>query len=426
LDRGNNSVCIEEVEFIIMQTVLVMILAGGEGTRLYPLTKERAKPAVPFGGRYRIIDFVLSNFINSGFFQIKILTQFKSESLNRHLSLAWRLSPKLDQYIDPVPAQMRTGRDWYKGTADAIYQNLNLIRDVNPQYVCVFGGDHIYKMDIRQMLNYHIRNKAELTVSVIPKPIEEASTFGVIEVDREWRIKGFEEKPKNPKPMPGRPKMALVSMGNYIFNTDTLIKEVTRDSKLKDSTHDFGRDIIPSIRKKSRLFVYDFAKNKIPGMTHAEKGYWMDVGSIDAYWQASMDLVTVSPIFNLYNREWPIRTYYPTCPPAKFVFADREKERVGAATDSMVSEGCIISGGQINRSILSPQVRINSYSYVTESILMEGVNVGRHAKIRRAIIDKYVDIPQGTEIGYNLKEDKKRFCVTESGIVVVPKETILK
>lgn len=409
-----------------MQKVLVMILAGGEGTRLYPLTKERAKPAVPFGGRYRIIDFVLSNFINSGFFQLKVLTQFKSESLNRHLSLAWRLSPKLDQYIDPVPAQMRTGRDWYRGTADAIYQNINLIKDVNPKYVCVFGGDHVYKMDVRQMLSYHIKKGAELTVSAIPKAIKEASSFGIIEVDREWRIKGFEEKPKNPKPIPGRPDMALVSMGNYIFNTEVLLEEVTVDAEKKDSRHDFGKDIIPSIRKKRRLFVYDFASNKIPGMTPAEKGYWMDVGSLDAYWQASMDLVAVSPVFNLYNGEWPIRTYYPTCPPAKFVFADKERDRVGIATDSMVSEGCIISGGQINRSILSPQVRINSYSYVTESILMEGVNVGRHAKIKRAIIDKYVDIPQGMEIGYNIKEDKKRFYVTDSGIVVVPKEAVLK
>ena len=409
-----------------MQKVLVMILAGGEGKRLYPLTKERAKPAVPFGGRYRIIDFALSNFINSGFFQLKVLTQFKSESLNRHLSLAWRLSPKLYQYIDPVPAQMRTGRDWYRGTADAIYQNLNLIKDVNPEYVCVFGGDHIYKMDVRQMLNYHIKNKAELTVSAIPRPANEASTFGIIEVDKEWRIKGFEEKPKKPKHIPGRPDMSLVSMGNYIFNTSVLLEEVTADAKKKDSRHDFGRDIIPSIQKKRRLFAYNFARNKVPGMTPAEKGYWMDVGSLDAYWQASMDLVAVSPVFNLYNSEWPIRTYYHPCPPAKFVFADKERERVGIATDSIVSEGCIISGGQINRSILSPQVRINSYSYVTESILMEGVNVGRHTKIRRAIIDKYVDIPSGAEIGYNLKEDKKRFYVTESGIVVVPKETVLE
>src|SRR3990167_6268373 len=238
-----------------MQTVLVMILAGGEGTRLYPLTKERAKPAVPFGGRYRIIDFVLSNFINSGFFQIKILTQFKSESLNRHLSLAWRLSPKLDQYIDPVPAQMRTGRDWYKGTADAIYQNLNLIRDVNPQYVCVFGGDHIYKMDVRQMLNYHIRKKAELTVSVIPKPIEEASSFGIIEVDKEWRIKGFEEKPKNPKPIPGRPDMALVSMGNYIFNTDTLLEEVTADSERKDRSEEHTSELQSQSNLVCRLLL---------------------------------------------------------------------------------------------------------------------------------------------------------------------------
>ena len=409
-----------------MQKVLVMIVAGGEGKRLYPLTKERAKPAVPFGGRYRIIDFALSNFINSGFFQLKVLTQFKSESLNRHLSLAWRLSPKLDQYIDPVPAQMRTGRDWYRATADAIYQKLTLIKEVNAEYVCVFGGDHIYKMDVRQMLNYHIKNKAELTVSAIPRPANEASTFGIIEVDKEWRIKGFEEKPKKPKHIPGRPDMSLVSMGNYIFNTSVLLEEVTADAKKKDSRHDFGRDIIPSIQKKRRLFAYNFARNKVPGMTPAEKGYWMDVGSLDAYWQASMDLVAVSPVFNLYNSEWPIRTYYHPCPPAKFVFADKERERVGIATDSIVSEGCIISGGQINRSILSPQVRINSYSYVTESILMEGVNVGRHTKIRRAIIDKYVDIPSGAEIGYNLKEDKKRFYVTESGIVVVPKETVLE
>ncbi|MBI4379330.1 MAG: glucose-1-phosphate adenylyltransferase [Nitrospinae bacterium] len=409
-----------------MQRVLAMILAGGEGKRLYPLTKERAKPAVPFGGRYRIIDFVLSNFVNSGFYQIKVLTQFKSESLNRHLSLAWRLSPKLDQYIDPVPAQMRTGRDWYKGTADAIYQNLNLIKDVNPDYVCIFAGDHIYKMDIRQMLNFHMRNKAEFTLSAVPKPIKEASSYGVIEVDREWRIEGFEEKPKKPSHIPKNPEVALVSMGNYIFNTDTLIEAVTADAKNNDSSHDFGRDIIPSIKKKNRLFVYNFARNKIPGMTDAEKGYWMDVGSIDAYWQASMDLVAVSPIFNLYNEEWQIRTYYHPYPPAKFVFADKETDRVGISTDSMVSEGCIISGGQINRSILSPQVRINSYSYVTESILMEGVNVGRHTRIKRAIIDKFVNIPPETEIGYNIKEDKKRFYVTESGIVVVPKETILK
>lgn len=408
-----------------MQKVLVMILAGGEGKRLYSLTKERAKPAVPFGGRYRIIDFVLSNFINSGFFQIKVLTQFKSESLNRHLSLAWRLSPKLGQYIDAVPAQMRTGRDWYRGTADAIYQNLNIISDEKPDYVCIFGGDHIYKMDVRQMLNYHIKKKAELSVSAIPRLVKEASSCGIIEIDKELRIKGFEEKPKNPKPIPGRPEMALVSMGNYIFNTNTLIEEVLADAERTNSTHDFGRDIIPAISKKRRVFAYNFAKNTVPGITPAEKGYWMDVGSIDAYWQASMDLVAVSPVFNLYNEEWPIRTYYHPCPPAKFVFADKEKERVGIAMDSIVSEGCIISGGQINRSILSPQVKINSYSYVTESILMEGVNVGRYAKIKRAIIDKYVTIPVGMEIGYNLKADRKRFYVTESGIVVVPKETVL-
>ncbi|MFV1951367.1 MAG: glucose-1-phosphate adenylyltransferase [Nitrospinota bacterium] len=408
-----------------MAKSLVMILAGGEGKRLYPLTRERAKPSVPFGGRYRIIDFVLNNFINSGFFKIKILTQFKSESLNNHISNGWHLSHKLGQYIDTVPAQMKRGRDWYKGTADAIYQNLNIIIDENPDYVFVFGGDHIYKMDVRQMLSFHIRKKADLTIAAIPKPIDEAGPFGVIETDKNWRVIGFEEKPENPAPLPKNPKKALVSMGNYIFNKDIIIEELKRDAQ-EQTDHDFGKDILAGIFKKYKLYVYNFTKNTITGSVKYEKKYWRDVGDIDAYWQANMDLISVSPLFDLYNSEWPLRTYYPTLPPAKFVFADRHKDRIGIATDSLVSEGCIISGGQINRSVLSPMVRINSYSYVSESILFEGVNVGRYARIKRAIIDKFVNIPPEMEIGYNLKKDRKRFYVTKSGIVVIPKNTVLE
>jgi glucose-1-phosphate adenylyltransferase len=353
------------------------------------------------------------------------LTQFKSESLNNHISQGWHLSYRLGHYIDTVPAQMKKGKDWYKGTADAIYQNLNIIIDENPDYVFVFGGDHIYKMDVRQMLNLHIRKKADLTIAAIPKPIEEARSFGVIEVDNNWRVIGFKEKPDNPIPIPKNPKKGLVSMGNYIFNKDIIIEELKRDAD-EETDHDFGKDIITSMLKKYKLYAYDFTKNIIPGMARYERTYWRDVGDIDAYWQANMDLVSVSPLFDLYNHKWPLRTYYPILPPAKFVFADRGKDRIGIATDSIVSEGCIISGGQINRSVLSPRVRINSYSHVTESILFEGVNVGRYAKIKRAIIDKFVNIPPGMEIGYDLNKDRERFYVTKSGIVVIHKNMVLE
>ena len=407
------------------QNTLTMILAGGQGTRLMPLSRERAKPAVPFGGRYRIIDFVLSNFINSGFHKIKVLTQFRSESLTRHLSLAWYLPPMLGYFIENVPPQMKIGSDWYKGSADAVFQNLNLIEEKNYDRVCIFGADHIYKMDVSQIMDFHNLKSADLTIATIPVPINMASSFGVVEVDSEWRVVGFAEKPKSPTPIPGNPNMALISMGNYIFNTDALIENVVKDSKEK-SDHDFGKNIIPSMIQKNNVFAYNFNENNVNGMSKEERGYWRDVGDIDAYWNANMDLVTVAPVFNLYNEGWPIRTYYHPLPPAKFVFADKDNERIGTATDSLVSEGCIISGGQVENSILSPRVRINSFSHVTESILMEGVNIGRHARVKRAVIDKFVNIPANFEIGYDIEKDKKRFYVSPSGIVVIPKNAILK
>lgn len=405
---------------------LVMILAGGEGKRLHPLTQDRAKPAVPFGGRYRIIDFVLNNFINSGFFKIKVLTQYKSDSLNKHIAKGWQLSPFLNQYVDLVPAQMRTGGSWYTGTADAVYQNIFHIHDENPDYVCVFGGDHIYKMDVYQMLKYHKTKEADLTISAIPIPIEEAHEFGIIEVDENWRLTGFIEKPQTkPKAMPNNPNMCLASMGNYIFNKDILLNALEEDAKIKNSNHDFGKNVIPMLLKQGkRVFIYNFCENTFPGMTEQEKGYWRDVGCIDAYWQANMDLLDYKPELNLYSKEWPLRTFNYNYPPAKFVW--EENDRIGMATNSMVSEGCIVSGGTISRCVLSPEVRINSYSSVSDSILMENVNVGRYSIIRKAIIDKNVDIPPNTRIGVNKEADLARgFYVSEGGVTVVPKNAHL-
>ena len=405
---------------------LVMILAGGEGKRLLPLTKDRAKPAVPFGGRYRIIDFVLNNFINSGFFKIKVLTQYKSDSLNKHITRGWALSPFLNQYVDLAPAQMRTGQDWYRGTADAIYQNEFHIKDEDPDYVCIFGGDHIYKMDVSQMLDFHKEKQAELTISGIPIPIEEASEFGIMEVDENWKLVNFVEKPKEkPRSIPGNPNMCLASMGNYIFNKDILLDALERDAKIETSNHDFGKNVIPMLLNEGKpIYVYNFADNEFAGMTDAERGYWRDVGSIDAYWQANMDLLSATPELNIYSKDWPLRTFNYNYPPAKFIW--EEGNRVGMATNSMVSEGCIVSGGSISRCILSPKVRINSYSQVYESILMENVSVGRYSRIRRAIIDKNVVIPPNTRIGYDRAEDERRgFHVSTNGITVVPKGAIL-
>jgi glucose-1-phosphate adenylyltransferase len=402
--------------------LLAMILAGGEGRRLDPLTRERAKPAVPFGGRYRIVDFVLSNFANSGIVKMKVLVQYKSESLNAHIQRGWRLSAILDQYVEIVPAQMRVGPKWFEGSADAIYQNLNIITDEEPEYTFVFGADHVYRMDVRQMHEFHLAKKADLTVAAIPIPVEEAEDFGIIEVDADGRMIGFTEKPKSgAKTIPGDPTRCLASMGNYLFTTEALVQEIVRDAGDPDSAHDFGKSIVASMHQRKRVYVYDFAKNVVPGQSEKERGYWRDVGSLDAYFQANMDLVDVDPVFSLYNDRWPIFTIQHNFPPVKFVFNNEKEGRVGRATDSLVSEGCIISGGHVHHSILSPKVRINSYAYVEESILFENVNIGRHCKIRRAIIDKHVEIPAQTTIGYDLEEDRKRFHVTESGIVVIPK-----
>lgn len=405
-----------------MINVLGMILAGGEGRRLYPLTMDRAKPAVPFGGKYRIIDFVLNNFINSEIYKIKVLTQFKSDSLNQHVARGWPMPPLFNHYLDLVPAQMRTGANWYQGTADAIYQNLNLIHDENPTHVAVFGGDHIYKMDIRQMRAYHDLNDADLTISAIPVPVESASELGIIEIDENYRVIGWQEKPKQPKEIPGRPGWCLASMGNYIFDSKVLIDELQTDAMSDVSHHDFGKDIITSMYQRRAVYVYDFATNVHKGQGAQEKGYWKDVGTIDAYWEAHMDLVSVSPVFNLYNSKWHLRTYSYQAAPAKFVFD--EGERRGFATDSMVSDGCIISGGHLDSCILSPYVRVNSFSKIEESILLHGVNVGRHAKIKKAIIDKGVEIPPYTEIGYDHEFDRARgFYVSEGGVTVVAKGT---
>jgi len=404
-----------------MENVLAMVLAGGQGSRLMPLTKDRAKPAVPFAGIYRIIDFVLSNFVNSGCYRIKVLTQYKSESLNRHISRGWRLAGTLGQYVDLVPAQQRKGPRWYEGSADAIYQNINLITDEDPEYVAVFGGDHIYKMDVRPMMREHIDKGAHLTVAAIPVPVELATEFGVIEVDTSWRMIGFEEKPAEPKEIPGRPGMALASMGNYVFSSETLVEEIIRDANDPDSAHDFGKSILTRMFQTHDVFVYDFTTNHVPGQPAAEQGYWRDVGTIESYFNANMDLINVTPVFDLYNPRWPIRTLYTPNPPAKFVHDDPAQNRSGFAVQSIVSHGCIISGGRIERSVLSPRVRINSYSHVSDSILFNGVNVGRHARIRRAIIDKGVDIPSGMHIGYDLELDRQRFHVTDEGFVVVSK-----
>lgn len=401
--------------------VLGMIMAGGQGSRLTPLTLDRAKPSVYFGGKYRIIDFVLNNFINSGVFKLKVLTQFKADSLIKHLTTGWNLNRMLGQFIDPVPAQMRTGEHWYQGTADAIFQNINLIEDENPDYVAVFGGDHIYKMDISLMLDFHRSVGAVASIAAIPYPVEEAANrFGIIEVDQSGRMIGFEEKPANPKPMPGNPGMALVSMGNYIFNKNFLVRELYRDASLNGSDHDFGKDIIPRLYKDYSVYVYDFSNNRIPGETPEQNLYWQDVGTIEAYFDSNMMLRDVVPAVNLYNDLWPIRTAPGQSAPAKFVFSGEGTEkRKGEALDSIISGGCIISGGRVIRSILSRGVRIHSLATVDDCIIFPDVDVGDKAQIRRAIIDRGVKIARNDRIGFDIEEDRKRFFVSDSGIVVV-------
>jgi glucose-1-phosphate adenylyltransferase len=406
-----------------MRQILTFIMAGGKGERLLPLTKDRAKPAVPFGGIYRIIDFTLSNCINSGIRKIHVLIQYKSISLQRHLRMGWSIfDSELGEYIDVIPAQQRTGDHWYLGTADAIYQNIYSIEQERPDHVLVLAGDHVYKMNYAEMVAFHEDHQADVTVGVIEMELGRAAKqLGVVEVDAQQRIVGFEEKPGSPKPIPGDPSRCYVSMGIYLFNRGLLEDVLTEDAKRKDSTHDFGRDVIPAIARSARVVAYNFKdENK------KESKYWRDIGTLDAYYEANMDLVQVTPLFNLYDRDWPIRTYHEQWPPAKTVFADEATGRMGTVLDSLVCNGCIISGGRVQRCVLSPDVRINSFAEVEDAILMEHVEVGRYAKIRRAIIDKDVVIPRYAEIGYNLEEDRRRFHVTESGIVVVGKGTVIE
>ncbi len=404
--------------------VLALVLAGGEGRRLWPLTADRAKPSVPIGGRYRLIDFVLSNLVNSGFLKIKVLTQYMSDSLNSHIARGWRLPAMLDQYVEPVPAQQCRGREWFKGSADAIFQSLNVITDEDPDYVIVFGGDHVYKMDVQQMLDFHRETGSDCTVACIPVPVSQASSFGIIEVDASWRILSFTEKPECPREIPGRPGWALASMGNYIFNTRALIQQIVLDAETTASSqHDFGRNILPDMVGKRALYAYDFMRNEIPGMDERERGYWRDVGTIQQYFLANLDFVQVVPVFNLYNPRWPLHTWVRSLPPAKFVFNEdgpSGSRRVGFATNSLVSEGCIISGGHVDQSVLGPRVRINSFSHLERCILHESVDIGRHCRIRNAIIDKHVRVPGGTEIGYDAEADRRRFQVIDD-IVVIPK-----
>jgi glucose-1-phosphate adenylyltransferase len=399
--------------------VLSFVLAGGKGTRLYPLTKERAKPAVPFGGQYRIIDFVLSNLVNSGIYSIYVLIQFKSQSLLQHLRDGWEFSGILKQhYIIPVPAQMRSaGETWYRGTADAILQNVNLIEQSDPHIVAVFGADHIYRMNIREMIEFHEHKRAQATVAAIPVAKEFASEFGVIEVAPDGRIIAFHEKNPDAPTIPGNPDMVYASMGNYTFSTGPLMKYLHDDAKDEESSHDFGRDILPQWVRGGDVYAYDFQTNRIPGDPIGAPVYWRDVGTIDAYYEATMDLRMVSPVLNLYNRRWPLRTAGYDDPPAKFTFD--EDGRRGQAIDSIVSSGSILSGGMVRNSVLGRGVRVHTGALVEDSIIFDNADIGRHCKVRRAILDKNVHLAEGTVIGYDLDADRGRYHVTESGIVVV-------
>jgi len=395
-------------------------MAGGHGTRLHPLTRDRAKPAVPFGGKYRIIDFVLSNFINSGIYAIYVLVQWRSQSLIEHLKDGWQFGGMLpDHFVIPVPAQMRMGETWYQGTADAIFQNLNLIDDTKPDLVAVFGADHIYRMDIQQMIEFHMDRKAAVTVATLPVAVDEANQFGIVQVDSGLRVSSFVEKPDNPPQMPGAPGRSLASMGNYLFNPEVLREALIEDSIKDNSNHDFGRDLIPALINRVPVYAYNFMTNRIRGDRELNLSYWRDVGTLDAYYEANMDLRDARPHLNLYNPLWPLRTAYFDQPPAKFVFD--ENGRRGLAIHSVISEGCIVSGGAIRNSVLGRSVFVHSYSLVEDSVIMDYVEIGRHAKIRRAIIDKNVYVPEGEEIGYDLARDRERFFVTDSGLVVIPK-----
>ena len=405
---------------IDMQEVLAVILAGGKGSRLEPLTRDRAKPAVPFGGLYRIIDFTLSNCLNSDIRKNLILTQYKARSLDRHISVGWQgyLSRELGEFIDVVPPQQRIDEHWYQGTADAVYQNIYTIEKERPTYIVILAGDHIYKMDYMKLVERHVESRADVTIGALREDLQAATQFGVMEVDSDYRLVGFEEKPAHPKSIPGDPERALSSMGIYVFNARFLFEQLCLDATRPNSKHDFGRDIIPAVIHTHKVMAYPFLDEN-----RKKDAYWRDVGTLEAYYDANMDLISVDPQLNLYDRHWPIRTYQPNYPPPKFVFAEHgHTARRGHALDSIVCQGTIISGGQVERSVLGPNVRINSYSHVEDSVLFESVNVGRHAKVRRAIIDKEVEIPAGIEIGYDHELDRSRgFVVSETGLTVLAK-----
>ena len=399
--------------------VLGIVLAGGKGTRLYPLTKDRAKPAAPFGGKYRIVDFVLSNFINSGIYSIYVLTQFRSQSLLQHLSEGWQFGGLLkSQFIIPVPAQMRSADEtWYQGTADAIFQNINLIEQADPHLVAIFGADHIYRMNIASMMEYHEKKSARVTVAAIPVEKRLAAEFGVIETRSDGRIVRFHEKNPDAPVIPGDSERVYASMGNYIFSTHTLLRELQDDAANEKSTHDFGRDILPALVARSEVFAYNFQSNRIPGEKPDADVYWRDVGTIDAYYEANMDLRSVSPALNLYNRDWPLRTTGFPDPPAKFTFDD--ENRRGQAIDSVISGGSILSGGVVRNSVIGRHVRVHAGALVEDSIIMDNCDIGRRAKVRRAILDKNVRVAQDSSIGYDIEQDRRLHYVTDSGIVVV-------
>jgi len=394
-----------------------MVLAGGEGKRLWPLTADRAKPAVPFGGAYRLIDFVISNLVNAGYLRICVLTQYKSHSLDRHVTQTWRMSTMIGDYITPVPAQQRLGPRWYTGSADAILQSSNLIYDDKPDYIVVFGADHVYRMDPRQMVAQHIESGAGVTVAGIRVPRAEGSAFGVIDSDPDKRVVDFLEKPADPPGLPDSPEESYASMGNYVFTTEALLEALKQDADDEGSVHDMGASMMPMMVKQGNAFVYDFADNDVPGAEERDRGYWRDVGTLDAYYDAQSDLVAVHPIFNLYNQQWPIYTYHPQLPPAKFIEG-------GIAQESIVGAGTIIAGATVRHSVISPNVRLHAGAYVEGSVLMDGVQIGRGAVVRRAILDKDVVVPEGAHIGVEPDLDRQRYHVSDGGIVVLGKRQL--
>jgi len=403
--------------------VLAMVLAGGEGKRLLPLTADRAKPAVPFGGAYRLIDFVLSNLVNAGYFKVVVLTQYKSHSLDRHIAQTWHLSAMLNNYIATVPAQMRRGPRWFTGSADAIFQNLNLVYDERPDYILVFGAHHVYRMDPRQMLATHIASGAGLTVAGVRVPLVEASSFGIIETGDDHRIRAFREKPRETVGLPDAPDQVLASMGNYIFTARTLIDAVTTDAEDDGSRHDLGGSLVPMLVEHGEAAWYDFTTNSVPGSVEADRGYWRDVGEIDSYYDSHMDLIAPMPVFNLYNADWPIFTWHRALPPAKFVVDERQP---GQALDSLVSAGVIVAGGTVRRSVLSPGVRVEAGALVEGSVVMDDACIGRGAFVRNAILDKNVVVADGARIGHDPDADRARFTVSSNGVTVVGKNHIVR